>query len=437
MNFVGSVTNFGITTSAINEIAIANNDVNPHATDKMIATVTHLIRYISFGGMAVTLILSPLFSKMTFGNYDYTLAFIWLSLSLLLNQLTSGKLVVLQGLRKLRHLAKANLFGSIFGLILSFPLFYYFKEDAIVGSILIYSLSTFIFAWYFTRGLIKSTQNYQFSTLIKDGKQIIVFGFALGITGIISTLVSYLLSIFIAKIGGVTQLGLYNASIAITTSYSGIIFSAIATDYHPRLSALKSDALVKEEVNKQAEIALYFLGPLLLFFLIFCKQIVQLLYSKEFELAVPMIRLILIGIYFKLFSWAISFTFVARGRVKLFFWNELVANLYVLSFNILGYFFFGLIGLGLAIIISYFLYSIQVFFIAKHIYGFVYNCKFTLLFLSNVIASVLLFYGSTLISEYLFNILGTIILFCFIIYSLKQILYSTDLSVSHYLKRLR
>lgn len=427
ISLVASITNLGVTTSSINSIALASSDVKQQNTDRMIAIVSNLMYYISFGGMIITLILSPILSKLTFGSYDYTIAFVWLSFSILLNQLASGKLIILQSLRKLRLLSKANLYGSISGLILSSPLFYFFGKEAIVGSILVYSLSTFIFASYFTKEFIKTASKKLSWSLLIEGKEIILSGIVLGLTGFVSTLIGYILNIFIAKNGNVNELGLYNAAISVTTSYSGIIFSAIATDYHPRLSALTSDKLVKNEVNRQAEIALYFLGPLLLFFMVFCEHLVQLLFSKEFEPAVPMIRLILIGIYFKLFSWAISFTFVARGRLRLFFWNELAANFYVLVFNILGYLIFGQIGLGLAIIISYLFYSIQVYILAKNIYSFDYNRKFILLFLSNLLVSSLLIFINTKVKSEFFLITGTIVFIGFSIYSLKQVLNIIDL----------
>jgi O-antigen/teichoic acid export membrane protein len=64
-------------------------------------------------GAVVTFILSPWLSHLTFGNKEYTAAFMWLSVTLLFNQLTSGQDVLLQGMRKLKYLAKANMLGRL------------------------------------------------------------------------------------------------------------------------------------------------------------------------------------------------------------------------------------------------------------------------------------------------------------------------------------
>jgi O-antigen/teichoic acid export membrane protein len=87
-------------------------------------------------GAVVTFILSPWLSHLTFGNKEYTAAFMWLSVTLLFNQLTSGQDVLLQGMRKLKYLAKANMLGSFVGLVISAPLYYYYRIDGIVPAII-------------------------------------------------------------------------------------------------------------------------------------------------------------------------------------------------------------------------------------------------------------------------------------------------------------
>ena len=81
-----------------------------------------------------------------------------------------------------------------------------------------------------------------------------------------------------------------------------------------------------------------------------------------------------IGIFFKAGSWTISFLFLSKGAGKLFFMNELVTHTYTLVLNILGYYHFGLMGLGLSFLVAYFLYFIQVYIVAKIKYEFVAMC---------------------------------------------------------------
>jgi O-antigen/teichoic acid export membrane protein len=421
IGFIGSFTNFGLGTSAIKEIAVANEQDQKHKTSELLYVLNRLVWFTGLLGMMISIVFSPLLSQMTFGSYDYTIAFIWLSISLLLNQLTSGKLVILQGFRKLKVLAKANLLGSTFGLIIVFPLFYFFGSDGIVASIIVYSITLYFFAWYFTRTIPLQYMSMSANEVFIKGKVMLAMGFVLGISGLVTVFSNYLISLFIANMGSIEQLGLYNAGIAITTNYTGLIFAAIATDYHPRLSALANNDLVKQAVNQQAEIALIILTPLILIFLVFGDFLIKLLYSKDFISIKPMISWILLGTFFKLFSWAISFTFVARGKVKLFFWNELVANIYVLIFSLIGFYFFGLIGLGFAFLVSFVIYSIQVYVLAKKAFNFSYEKLFIKNFLTQFGFACLTYFATLKLEKGYVFLFGTILILFSIFYSIKEL----------------
>lgn len=122
---------------------------------------------------------------------------------------------------------------------------------------------------------------------------------------------------------------------------------------------------IEELINQQAEVALLILAPILIVFLVFVNWAILLLYSKLFIAVNTMIYWAALGMFFKSTSWAIAFIFLAKGTSKLFFWSELIANTYTLILNLLGYYYLGLTGLGLSFMLGYFLYLIQVYFIAK------------------------------------------------------------------------
>ena len=105
---VAGLTNFGLGTSAVKNISEANATDNRERISIVIAVVRRLVWITGLLGSLVTLVASPWLSQFTFGNKDYTIAFIWISITLLLNQLSTGELVLLQGLRKLQQLAKAS-----------------------------------------------------------------------------------------------------------------------------------------------------------------------------------------------------------------------------------------------------------------------------------------------------------------------------------------
>ena len=132
---VQSLTNFGLGTSAVRDISAANESNDFNRISKITTVFRRLVWITGLLGTTSTLLLSPWLSELTFGNKEYTIAFMWLSASLLLNQLASGQNVILQGTRQLKYLAKANLLGSLIGLLISAPLYYIKGIDGIVPAI--------------------------------------------------------------------------------------------------------------------------------------------------------------------------------------------------------------------------------------------------------------------------------------------------------------
>ena len=63
----------------------------------------------------------------------------------------------------------------------------------------------------------------------------------------------------------VADVGLYSAGFTMIGTYVGMIFTAMGTDYYPRLSAVaKSNELSRQAINQQAEIAILIIAPLLI-----------------------------------------------------------------------------------------------------------------------------------------------------------------------------
>jgi O-antigen/teichoic acid export membrane protein len=422
IGLIGSLTNFGLGTSAVKDIAEAHG-ANDEKRIEIVATVIRKMVWITgIIGLLVTAVLSPLLSQLTFGNKDYTLAFLWLSITLLFNQLSSGQLVVLQGLRKLKYLAKANLFGSFIGLLITVPLYYYFGIDGIVPGIIATALSSLLLSWYFSNKVNLQRTNISFAKTISESKNMLSMGFMISLSGLLSIGASYIIQIFVGRTGGMEQVGLYNAGFAIINTYVGLIFKAMSTDYYPRLSAVAHDnRLCKKAINQQAEIAILIMAPILIIFIIFINWVVILLYSKKFIDVNAMIYWAVMGMFFKATSWSVSYLFLAKGVGKLFFWNELIANFYLLIFNIIGYHFWGLTGLGLSFAVSYLVYAVHVYMVSKIKFEFTFDSTFITIFTVQFGFALTGFLAVKLLNQPLAYIIGVILILFSGWYSLVQL----------------
>ena len=378
---ISSLTNFGLGTSAVKDIAAAFGTNDEKRIEIVVNVMRRIVWITGLLGLIVTILLSPWLSQLTFGNRNYTLAFIWLSVTLLFNQLSSGQLVLLQGMRKLKHLAKAELSGSFIGLFVTLPLYYIWGIDGIVPVIIGTSILSLLMSWYFSHKIKLGKAVLSPAQTISEGKNMLRMGLMISLSGILAVGSSYIVRIFISRTGGVEQVGLYNAGFAIINTYVGLIFNAMATDYYPRLSAVAHDnKLCKQTINQQAEIALLILAPILIVFLIFINWVVILLYSRQFIAVSDMIYWASLGMFFKAASWSIAFIFLAKGTSKFFFWNELIANTYLLGLNLLGYHLWGLTGLGISFAIAYLIYLIQVYLVSNLKFDFNFDRSFLNIF---------------------------------------------------------
>lgn len=387
--FISGLSNFGLGTSAVKDIASANSTGNQIRISIKVIVLRRLVWITGTLGALLTLFFSPWLSRLTFGNHEYTLAFVWISITLLFTQLTSGQIALLQGMRKLQYLAKANLLGSIFGLITTVPLYYFWGNEGIVPGIIVTSLITLLLSWYFSNKVKIQPVKVTLIRTFAEGKNMLNLGFIISLSGIMAAGAAYIVRIFISKTGGLEQTGLYNGGFAIINTYVGLIFTAMGTDYYPRLAAIaNNNQLCRQTVNQQAEIAVLILAPILIIFMVFINWVVIILYSTKFIAINQMIYWAALGVFFKAASWSVSFIFLAKGASKFFFWNELISNIYMLGLNLLGYKFLGLMGLGISFMIGYLLYLVQVFFLSKLKFEFSFSSEFIHIFSIQIILAV-------------------------------------------------
>jgi O-antigen/teichoic acid export membrane protein len=421
-SLVGSITNFGLGTSAVRNISEARESDDQPKISKVTSILRRLVWITGILGLLLTFILAPTLSKLTFGNKNYTIAFRWLSVTLLFNQLTSGQNVLLQGMRQLKFLAQANLIGSVVGLLISIPLYYFYRIDGIVPALIISSFASLIIAWSFSRHIKTVPVKVNKQETLSEGKSMLTMGVMLSLSGLISTVASYIIRAYISNTGTINDVGLYNAGFAIIGSSVGLVFTAMSTDYYPRLSGIAQDnSKARKLINQQAEIALLIMGPILCAFLVFANWAVILLYSTKFTPINGMIQWSALGMYFKAASWSIAFIFMAKGEANLFFWNEFIANVYILLLNLIGYHFLGLNGLGISFTIGYFLYLIQVYIITRKKYGFSFNRLFFNLFFIQFLLGLGCFFVIFFAPAPLSYLIGTLLIAISIYHSFREL----------------
>lgn len=384
-NLVNSVTGLGLHTSTVRDIAIAHESKNEDRIGAVIKVLRTLVFFTGLIGTIITFLLAPILSRMSFGNEDYTQAFRIVSVILLFNQLTVGQTALMQGTFHYKYMAKSSLMGSIIGLIVTVPLYYFFGVKAIVPVIILSSLTALLLATFYSNKIKYKKVTLTVSQIISLGRTMILLGLSVALTSVLGTGQVYIIRSFISKHGSISDVGLYVAGISIATQYVDVILQSMGTDYAPRLSALSGDIpKFNEAINRQLKLLITIITPLIIPFIVFIRQLTILLYSDKFIAITGMIEWIMLGMFFRTVSWCMSYSLVARGESKLFLINDSIATLYTLVLYILGYKLASFTGLGVAFCVGYIFYIIQYYFMCKKIFNFSYSrdaVKTLLLFL--------------------------------------------------------
>ena len=362
-------TKVGLDKSAVKELAEYDTLEDKTKRNEFIYVLNRVVWITGGLGALLTIIFSKFLSVKTFGDSSYTFGFIWLALAVFFSQLSSGRMAILQGTRQLKQLAKANLLSSFLGLMVSVPLYLLFEISGIVPAIIITYLVSFLVFYLFSK--TSSTHHFEmpFKTLLNKSKAMLTLGFTLSFTSLILTLTLWLIQIFIRDLGGLEQVGYYAAGMLIINAYVGMIFNAMATDYFPRLSAINKDNnAIQKVVNEQAEIAILLITPIITLFLLFKELIIQILYTPSFLVITGIVTFGILGTLFKAVSFSLGYVIIAKGHSKVYIKTAIVFNILMLLISVGSYKYGGLDGLGLGLLIYYFIHFLGIKLINAHLY---------------------------------------------------------------------
>lgn len=420
LQFIQSLTSMGLKSSAVRDVSEADGSGDLNRVAVAVKTLRRLVWCTGLLGLLVVIVFSPLLSRTSFGDNKHIIPFICLSVTLLLDQIYGGQMVVLQGMRRLKQLAKASAIGSTTSLIVSIPLYYIYGVQGIVPTLILNSVTLLLLTWYYARQVKLPPVVLSIHDTMNTGARMLKMGLAMSWSNILVFGCAYALRWFIREETGTEAVGFYTAGFTIITTYVGMIFTAIGTDYYPRLASVNKDNdKMTIIVNQQGEIASLILAPMLLICILFMPFVIKILYSEQFLAANDFIIIAAVGMMFKLGSWLIAYQFIAKGESRLFIINETITNCYYLLLSLLGYKYWGLYGLGIAFTLVYLFYFIQVYLIARKRYNYRMSHSFFRIFGFQLIIVIACFIISQILSPSLKYTIGVILIIISGMYSFK------------------
>lgn len=370
-NTVQQISGLGLNAAIVKETAATKDD---HAhLPHIISTALRLIIFTALLGGIVSMLLAPLLSMWTFGTTDYTTGFMLLSLSIALSTSGAGYLSLLQGLGEVKRLAKASLVGGLTGLCFCVPLYYFFGNNGIVPSIIILSGAIFLFYFIsFRRSTCLRPSVFVWQKHKPLVKRLLGIGLVLMLGSLAGTLTNYIINAYIRLMGSVEDVGLFQAANSLTNQYVGIIFSALALDYFPRLAAAKDDGdKFNRIINRQIEIMSLIVTPLVLILILTAPLVIRIFLTADFLQVSPLIRWLGVGVMLQAISFPIGYAFIARNDKRLYIIVEVItANVVWIACSCIFYYKFQLVGLGVSLVVRTIIDNFLYFGMAYRYYRF-------------------------------------------------------------------
>lgn len=343
----------GLNFAVVKEAAAVKDDGN--GLKNVVSVTGRLMLLAALLGAVICCVLAMPLSRLTFGTTDYYWQFMLLSLMIFFGVAGQGYTAVLQGLHKYRLVTTTLVSGSLAGLLIGVPMYAVWGNKGIVPAMVVMAFSISLTAFIGVRKTVeKDRRRFTWSIHRPLVRRLVLMGLVLMSSEVIGVLCNYLTNLFIRYFGPFESVGLYQAANSLTNQYAGLVFMAMLLDYFPRLSAAAGDnGKIRDIVNRQMEVVGLIATPLICLLILTSPLVIRILLTDAFLPIMPLMRWLGLGVLVRAMMTPMGYIAFAKDNKKLLFWLEAVfCNLLTLSLNCLFYFWFGLIGLGYALVLD-------------------------------------------------------------------------------------
>ncbi len=370
INFISQATNLGISFSAVRHVSELFDRGDEARITRFVRVVRAWSLLTGLVGMLLCMLAGPLLSNFTFSWGDHTLHFVLLGPAVALMAISGGETAILKGCRRLKSLAVIQVVNVFVALLLSVPVYMFFGQAGIVPVIVLLAFFALLTTIWYSYRLYPLSFSGAYG-ILGEGMGMVRLGVAFVLAGVLGSAVEIIIRSYLNVQGNLEIVGFYNAGYMLTITYAGMVFSAMETDYFPRLSSVGDDRVAMcDMVNKQIEVSLLLISPMLTLFIVMMPIVIPLLFTDEFLPVVGMAQVAVLSMYLKAISLPISYLQLAKANSVGYLITEAIADVVTVVLVIVLYYNWGLWGTGLAVTLSY-LADIIIVYLYTHIkYGY-------------------------------------------------------------------
>jgi len=370
ISLISQATHLGISFSAVRHISELYDQRDEAQAAHFVKVVRGWSLLTALIGMLVCVVAGPFLSSTTFSWGDHTLHFILLAPAVGMMAITGGETAILKGQRKLGALALVQIIAALASLVISIPIYYFFWQAGIVPVIVLMAFVTMCATLRYSLRIYPLHLSGA-RGILGEGMEMVRLGVAFTVAGIVGSAAEMFIRSYLNVVADLDVLGLYNAGYMLTITYAGMVFSAMETDYFPRLSAVNRNIeATNYTVNRQMEVSLLIISPMLTALIVFLPVLVPLLFSSEFLPMITMAQVATLAMFFKVLTLPVAYITLARGKSLIYLFLETSYFIVFVLLIIFGYEHWGLIGTGVAITLAHVFDYLMINGIARWLYNY-------------------------------------------------------------------
>lgn len=303
-----------------------------------------------------------------FNTESLSSIFYWVAIALVFQIFNSLLLAILNGKKNIRKYVVANIFGSIFSLIIITILTFYGElYGALVGLAIYQALAFWVTLficfkedWFKKDFLVGKFNKYIAVDLSKY--------MLMALTSAICVPVSHMLiRNHLGSTLGWEAAGYWEAMWRLSTAYLILVTSTLSIYYLPRLSELTNPEDVRREIVLGYKIILPFAIFCGFLIYVFRDFIVSILFSNDFYPIRDLFAWQMIGDTLKTASWILGYLLAAKAMVKAFLLTEIFFSLFFYLLIYWGTDFIGLNVVSVAHTINYGVHLVVMLLIVKRL----------------------------------------------------------------------
>ena len=329
---LGQLTNFSSIVMTLATGGIGNGVVKYVAQYKEKSVIIKIylstaFRVIIFSSAICSLVLiffATFFSKVIFFNENYSYVFTLFGATIILYAFNSFFICIVNGYKQFKSYVAINIFDSLSGLIFSLILVMLFGlKGALIGAVTYQSVMFFVTFYFIYKSPWFSFKNFSDKVNNLALKKYLSFTLMTFVSAVTVPTSQLIVRSHLIKSLSAQQAGWWEAMNRLSSLYLMVITTSLGVYYLPKLAEIKEKSDLKNEITNAYKIIIPILIISCTGIYLLRDLVIQFVFSKEFSPIRNLFIWQLFGDIFKISSWIIAYTLIAKSHTKLYIFTEI------------------------------------------------------------------------------------------------------------------